>query len=331
VTRRTFVGGLAAAAGAAAMPSAPAMMGLSPDCFGIGKAPRTAYEYLEFGHALGAGGVQATLPSFEPEYLKKVRRRVEEFGMYLEITTALPGADPAPFERVLAAAKEAGARSIRTVCLSGRRYENFGALEEWKYFVSDSRAKIARAAEIAERLRMPVGIENHKDWTVEEMAPLMKQYGSDYLGVCIDWGNNISLLDDPVETAEALAPFAVNSHIKDMAVEEYEDGFLLAEVALGRGILDVKRILEIIRKHRPETRFSLDMLTRDPLKVPCLTEKYWVTFPSRNGRYLARTLAMVRAHKPAQPLQRLAGLDQAAKERLERQNVTDSLAYFARL
>ena len=151
MTRRTFLAGSAAAAASAAMPSALPMMGLSPDCFGIGKGPRAAYEYLEFAHSLGAGGVQATLPSFEPEYLKKVRRRVEEFGMYLEITTLLPGVDPAPFERVLTAAKEAGAHCIRTVCLTGRRYENFGSLEEWNSFVADSRAKVARAAGIAER------------------------------------------------------------------------------------------------------------------------------------------------------------------------------------
>lgn len=309
------------------MRPAPTTMGLSPDCFGVSKGPRTAYEYLEFAHALGAGGVQATLPSFEPGYLRKVRQRVEELGMYLEITTAMPGPDTAEFERVLAAAREAGAHSVRTVCLSGRRYENFNTLEQWNSFAADSRAKIARIAPIAERLRMPVGIENHKDWTVEEMVPLMQRYASDHLGVCIDWGNNMSLLDDPMDLIEGLAPFAVNSHIKDMAVEECEDGFLLAEVPLGQGMLDLERILAVIGKHRPRTRFSLDMLTRNPLSIPCLTEKYWVTFPQRNGRYLARTLAMVRAHKPAKPLERIDALEQPAKERLERQNVRECLDY----
>jgi sugar phosphate isomerase/epimerase len=327
VTRRTFLGGIAAASGAGAMRPAPSTMGLSPDCFGVSKGPRTAYEYLAFAHALGAGGVQAVLPSLEPGYLRNVRQRVEELGMYLEITTALPGEDTAQFERVLAASKEAGAYCIRTVCLSGRRYENFNSLEEWNAFVADSRAKVARAAPIAERLRIPVGIENHKDWTIEEMVPLMKQYASEYLGVCIDFGNNISLLDDPMELAESLAPFAVNSHIKDMAVEEYEDGFLLAEVPLGQGMLDLNRILAVIRKHRPGMRFSLDMLTRNPLKITCLTEKYWATFPHRNGRYLARTLAMVRAHKPGKPLQRIDGMDQAAKERFEQQNIRECLDY----
>lgn len=325
MTRRTFLGSLAATAAGA---PAPAAMGLSPDCFVLSKGPRTPYEYLEFAHALGAGGVQAILPpAFDAAYLRKVRQRVEETGMYLEITTMLPGADTTEFERVLAAARECGAYCIRTVCLTGRRYENFSTLEEWNAFVAASKAKIERAARIAGRLRMPVGIENHKDWTLEEMAPLMKQYGSEYLGVCIDWGNNVALLDDPVKLVEGLAPYTINSHIKDVAVEEYEDGFLLAEVPLGQGILDLPRMLAAIRKRRPQTRFSLDMLTRNPLEIACLTDKYWATFPQRNGRYLARTLAMVRAHKPARPLQRLDGLDQPARESLERRNIRDCLDY----
>ena len=49
----------------------------------------------------------------------------------------------------------------------------------------------------------------------------------------------------------------------------------------------------------PAERFGavevqLEMITRNPLEVPCLTDKYWATFPDRNGRYLADTLRLVR-------------------------------------
>ncbi len=69
------------------------------------------------------------------------------------------------------------------------------------------------------------------------------------------------------------------------------------------------------------------MLTRDPLKITCLTEKYWVTFPERNGKYLARSLAMVRKNKPAKPLPRVTGLDREAQLRMETDNVAQSIAY----
>jgi hypothetical protein len=130
-----------------------------------------------------------------------------------------------------------------------------------------------------------------------------------------------------MELIEALAPFVINTHIKDMGVEEYADGFLLSEVPLGQGILDLKRIVPLLQSKRPGLRFSLDMLTRDPLRIPCLTEKYWVTFPQRNGHYLARTLALVRDHKPRQPLPRITGLDRDAQLRLEMDILTQCLTY----
>ena len=324
MTRRTFLG---TAAAAAAAPPARSAMGLSPDCFGISRAPREAYEYLQYGWERGAGGVQAVLASTAPDYLKKVRDRAAQFGMYLEITTSLPNQDDAAFDATVRAAKEAGASCLRSVCLGGRRYETFSTVAEWKAFAAESRTRLARAVKIVEKHRLPLGLENHKDWTVEEMVPLLESYRSEYLGACIDWGNNISLCDDPLAVVEALAPFAVSSHIKDMAVDEYPGGFLLAEVPLGQGMLPLKPMLAAIQKARPRVRFSLDMLTRNPLRVPCLEEKYWATFAARNGVYLARALRMVRANKPPRPLAGIDGLDQDARVALEQANVRQSLDY----
>ena len=61
---------------------------------------------------------------------------------------------------------------------------------------------------------MPLGIENHKDWLVDQQVALMKQYSSEYLGVCLDTGNNMAVLDDPMETVEKLAPYTFNVHSK---------------------------------------------------------------------------------------------------------------------
>ncbi len=323
MTRRDF---LASSAVLAAAPARSAM-GFSPDCFGVSRASRAPLDYIQYSYDRGAGGVQIMLPSFEPELLKKIRALAEQLGMYLEVTLQLPRDDASPFEQTARAAKEIGASCLRSVCLGGRRYENFSTLEEWKAFVAQSRARLTSAVRILDKLRMPLGLENHKDWTAEEMVPLLKEYSSEYLGTCIDWGNNMSLLDDPVTLVEALAPFTVNSHIKDMAVEEYADGFYLSEVALGQGILPLKRMLDTIVKARPKTRFSLDMLTRNPLAIPCLTEKYWATFPRHNGVHLARTLRMVRANKPPKPLVRLDNMDQEARVRLEQANVRQSVDY----
>ena len=246
---------------------------------------------MELADRVGAAGAHGGMTRIDFDWARATRKMKEELDMYVEIQTFLPREDPAVFEHAVKVAKEAGASSLRVVCLLGRRYEMFESLEDWRTAVEGFHKQIATALPIVERHRMPLGIENHKDWRVDQQVALLKQYSSEYLGVCLDTGNNLTVLDDPIETVEKLAPYTFNVHFKDMAAEETENGFRLSEVPLGEGMLDMKRIVDTIRRARPEVRFSLEMITRDPLEVPCLTEKYWSTFDDVNGVHLARTLA----------------------------------------
>ncbi len=302
-------------------------MGIATTSYMTFRRPRDTHEFLDHCHSIGAGGIQASLTSLEPPYLKKLRDRADQLGMFIEVMSPLPRQDVAAFERVAAAAREVNALCLRAACLGGRRYETFDSLEAWKKFVAESKAAIERALPILARHRVRLALENHKDWTVEEMTALVRGASSEYLGICLDTGNNMALLDHPVETLEAFAPYAFSTHIKDMGVEPYEDGFLLSEVPLGEGIIDLKRVVETIRKYHPATRMTLEMITRNPLKIPCLTDKYWATFPDRSGRYLARMLALVHAAKRSQPLPRIDHLDPAAQLRVEEDNVKQSLHY----
>ncbi|MEO7650461.1 MAG: TIM barrel protein [Bryobacteraceae bacterium] len=323
-TRRTAVGVLMAAPALAATRSA---MGVATTCYLTAWRPRDTYEFLEHCIALGAGGIQASLSSTDPAFVRKLRGRLEKEGMYFEAMAGLPKQDAGDFEHTVVAAKQAGALCIRSACLSGRRYETFHSVQDWQRFITDSRAAIARALPIVEKHRLPLALENHKDWTVGEMAALLKDKSSEYLGVCLDCGNNISLLDDPMAVVETLAPYALSTHVKDMGVRSIKDGFLLSEVPFGEGFLDIKRILELVRRVRPKTRITLEMITRNPLVVPCLTEKYWATFGERNGVYLARTLTLVRANERNEPLTRIDGMDHDAQLRLEDDNVKRCLQY----
>jgi hypothetical protein len=68
------------------------------------------------------------------------------------------------------------------------------------------------------------------------------------------------------------------------------------------------------------------MITRDPLAVPCLTDKYWSTF-ELNGVVLARMLRSIRAHKPRVPLPRISGLTNDERFALEKSLVDRSIDY----
>jgi len=303
-------------------------MGVCQYSFSDSPHTKSAYDFLEYCRSLGAGGVQVGLDSLDPAYLDKVKRRAAELGMYFEAIVRLPENGSADeFERHVAAAKQAGAGCLRSACLSGRRYENFTSLDQWKKFVIDSHERIGLAVPVLEKYKVPLGLENHKDWTADEMVALIQRHNSEFLGVCLDTGNNLSLLDGPIDVVTKLAPFAVTTHFKNMAVKDYPDGFLLSEVPLGQGILDLAQVVTIIRKARPQARFNLEMITRDPLTIPCLTDAYWVTFPERNGEYLARTLRLVRDHPPSEPLPHVSGMDETARRQQEEDNVKVCLAY----
>jgi sugar phosphate isomerase/epimerase len=282
---------------------------------------------MELAAKVGAAGAHGGMTQIDFDWAKKTRRMKEELGMYLEIQTFLPREDPAVFEHAVRVAKEAGATSLRVVCLLGRRYEMFDRLEDWKAAVEGFHRQIRAAVPIVEKHRMPLGIENHKDWLVDQQVALLKQHSSEYLGVCLDTGNNLALLDDPYETVEKLAPYTFNVHFKDMAMEEYPQGLLLSEVALGEGMLDMKRIAETVRRAKPEVKFSLEMIVRDPLEIPCLTDKYWATFENRSGLRLARTLASARANKPRRPLPHISGLTDQGRLKLELEMVDRSIVY----
>jgi sugar phosphate isomerase/epimerase len=179
--------------------------------------------------------------------------------------------------------------------LSGRRYETFTTAESFEKFAKQAYESLGLAEPVVAKHEMRLAVENHKDWRVPELLDILKRLGSRSVGVCVDTGNSIALLEEPLAVVEALAPLAFTTHIKDMAVMEYEEGFLLAEVPLGTGFLDMKKIIGVLRDKQPKIRLNLEMITRDPLKVPCLTSKYWATMERLPARELADALARVRS------------------------------------
>ncbi len=285
--------------------------------------------FVAFCHERGAAGVQLPIGSRDAEYCKKLRAKLGEFGMYLEGSIRMPKdkSDAERFEEEMRTAKEAGATVVRTVMLGGRRYETFKKAEEYRAFKERSRRSLEMAEPIVARRKMRLAIENHKDYRAGELVEVLRHLSSEYAGVCVDTGNNLALLEDPVQTVKELAPWAMTCHFKDMAVEESPEGFYLAEVPLGEGFLNLKEIVRLLREARPTIHFNLEMITRDPLSIPCLTDGYWATFENVSGRDLARTLAMVRRLARKERLSRISSLSPEQQLAAEEENVRRSFRF----
>jgi 3-oxoisoapionate decarboxylase len=327
MTRRTFVATAAAVSAASRTLGAQqrATLGIASDCFPIRRLS-DPFALAEMAAQLRSAGMQVALCQFDVEKARKLRARLEQLGLFFVASVGIPSDDPAQFRETVRIAKESGAAVLRFAS-GGRRYEVFNTLEERNAWVSTTLRRIKMAVPIVEAAKIRMGLENHKDFTIDEQVKLLKEYSSEYFGACVDTGNNIALLEDPMEVVEKLAPFAVSVHLKDAVLDEYEEGFLLGDITLGEGMLDIPRIYKTLRRDNPKVYFTLEMITRDALKIPCLTDKYWATFPDRHARYLARTLALVRANKPRKPLLAISKLEKEAALKAEMDHVQRSLAF----
>ena len=288
-----------------------------------------AVDLMRHCHSIGAGGIQTTVGGWAEDFAKQVREEREKLGMYLEGSIGLPkdSADLSRFEKEVRLAKEAGATVLRTVCLSGRRYENFKTETEWATFKENSLKSIQLAEPIVRKHQVRLAVENHKDWRASELAQLIQNLSSEWVGVTLDFGNNVSLLEEPMEVIRTLAPFAFSTHVKDMGIKAYEKGFLLSEVELGKGIVDLKTAVELCKKHNPQVTFSLEMITRDPLEIPCLEDSYWVTFEDEKAKDLAKILRMVRDQSFSGDLPSVKNLDPEQRFAFEEENVVKCLSY----
>ena len=325
---------LFAAAGSA--PQSAPKMGGAPTAFVLriraGRGGGQPFDIIEHCHNIGLAGVQTNPPSTDAAEIKKFRQRIEGYNMHLICDPRLPKQESelAAFEAQVKAYKEAGAAAFHAA-MTGRRYEDFNALEPFKQMYEQCQKSVALAEPILRKYQMKLAIENHKGWRSAEQVAWLKRLGSEWIGVCLDFGNNLSLCEDPMDTVRTLAPYVIFAHIKDMAVEEYEDGFLLSEVPMGDGILDLKQIVQLLRQKDPNMIFDLEMITRDPLKIPVYTQKYWATFDDTYsplpGRDLAKVLALVKKNRPKKPLPRITGLSPEAQIKAEDEYNLQCIAY----
>ncbi|MGI9471264.1 MAG: sugar phosphate isomerase/epimerase family protein [Rubripirellula sp.] len=284
--------------------------------------------FFEHARQLGAGGYQVDFGILDDVEARQLRERAEEAGMYSEGIVRAPKtkSDLDRFAAEMKTAAAVGARAVRSTIFSGRRYEFFQTLDEYKRHDTQARRSLELAAPIAERFQVAFAPENHKDHRIEERVQALKAINSPFVGACVDTGNNFALLEDPVETAKALAPWAHSVHLKDQAVQLTESGFLFGDIPLGQGFIDLQQVVDVLRLARPKVHFTLELLTRDPLTVPCLEEAYWRTFPSLPAKDLARTLRTVRDHQ-AEELQYPSRLSLPEQVALEASNVRQSLDY----
>src|ERR1700677_2757090 len=104
--------------------------------------------FLDHARSLGAPGVQVSLGALDDTAADALRKRALAASMYLEGIVSLPRdqADMERFETEIRTAKRACATVVRTVMLSGRRYETFATAAAFRRFADASSHALSLAA-----------------------------------------------------------------------------------------------------------------------------------------------------------------------------------------
>lgn len=285
--------------------------------------------FLDECRRRGAAGMQFPLGIRDESEMRKLRAAADHDGLVIEAIVNLPADEAAldRFERELTTARAAGAAVARIVMLPGRRYEQFKTRVAFEEACDAGWKALQRAEPVAARLGVKLAVENHKDHLIVEKLDVLKRLASEHVGLCLDVANNLALCEDPMEVIRAFAPWTLTVHLKDHAVRPCEDGFELADVALGDGILDLPAMVAAIRSARPAARFFLETITRDPLRVPVLTPAYAATFAGSRSRDLARTMDFVRTRAASDGLTLVSTLSPELQRKTEDRHVDRSLTY----
>ena len=224
------------------------------------------------------------------------------------------------------ATHDVGAKTMR--CYMGSSADRHGPVPLEAHM--ENTVKVFRAVrQQALDLGVMIALENHSgDMQAREVKAIIEEAGKDFVGSCLDTGNPMWVVEDPLVTLEVLGPYALTTHIRDSAVFEHPRGAAAQWVALGEGSVDFKKFVEQYKQlcpHRPS--MQLEIITgRAPQVLNYLEPEFWKAFPKASAAEFARFVALAKSGKPFMGTMVVAGQGRqsaAVEEALKEQQKTD--------
>ena len=255
------------------------------------KRPRmTMREFLERAHAVGAEGfilIRGFVRDPEhwgPEFLDAMRTRADELGMYLELGMGTP-------EKLGGAIDDAvrlGASTIRALAAPWVRGDRRNYKGNWQEAIDRAVAHLRLAAPKAADNNVRIGLENHLDLTAEELLQVIERVDSPQVGVCLDTGNPLGMMEDPLETARKLAPHVVTTHLKDWKLGWTRLGYQFASCRMGEGVVDNAGIIRLLAPRYPDLHLNIESPAFQRFEIPVFEDDYWRGLPDLPGVHFAR-------------------------------------------
>jgi sugar phosphate isomerase/epimerase len=297
------------------------LLRLGIDAFSLNWQGWTAVETLEYAAGLGVENVQFSergfLDSPEVEYLHKLRARADELHLSIEvgmrsfdrfssIFDASLGSGEEQLVEMIDVAMACGSPVVR--CLLGGAAERLGPPPIDQH-VGECIRVLRDVVPYAREHGVKIAVENHGgvDLLARELRGLVEAVGSDSVGVCLDTGNPTYAAEDPMVTAEVLAPYTLTTQVRDTRVWATERGAMAQWVPFGDGNVDIEAVIDYLATHAPAAPINLEVITgRAPRELGYVDpgSEFWRMYPGMLARDFAR-FATRAARAVAQPFEQL--------------------------
>jgi sugar phosphate isomerase/epimerase len=210
---------------------------------------------IEEAVRIGADGISLEtcfMPSFEPGYLGRLKDTLDHHGLERMLAWGHPdglegGKKPEAareIEQHLTSCKALGVNLMRIVgsSLSFRNEPHGPQIQRVSAILKETVKK-------AEDAGVRLALENHIDFTADEILEILANVDSEYLGVNFDSGNTLRVFEDPVEAARKLAKRTYATHMKDIAPGHGSprDWTFWASAPCGSGIIDMPGVVTALR------------------------------------------------------------------------------------
>lgn len=216
----------------------------------------TLFDFIARVAELGLDGLQIDpmhLASRDLGYLAEIRAAAQEKNLFIE--HGAMGLDLVYLRGELAIATQLGSPILRTFAGFDRYASGVSVAAEIRRAITHLK-RLRRAAEGA---GIRIAIENHGDLTTDELVRIVREVDSPWVGICLDVGNSLLTLEDPLPAIRKMAPLAVTTHFKDYAVEMTNYGGKITGVALGDGGIDLAEAMALLRAHSNLDRIVLEI------------------------------------------------------------------------
>ncbi len=217
----------------------------------------TVEEYIRMAGKMGCDGItleSCFLPRFDADYLATLKGMMDERKFDRVYGWGHPdglegGRNQKAFDEMMGSfeyAKAVGADVLKVTgaSLMFRNEPHAPMLEKLT-------RQFSEAVKVAERYNIRMAVENHIDFTPDEILKLIQDINSPFFGMNFDSGNFLRLMADPVKALKKLAKYVLSTHIKDLKPVKGvspDEWYFFACTPVGDGLVDNQALALLLKE-----------------------------------------------------------------------------------